>query len=377
MMKNDYRRSLIMLRVHDQGYSGHVRLERRTLMGTMYVVINAPSGENALCASLVRRGPRGRYEAVKMGPLRRDGRGQATLVYAFDPRNIDGRALEDYWLIAIVSRDRPGRCRVVLSGNINGSREVDWSGVQTAACEACREERPQVCEFCPPSAERPARPGEGPLGPQTPALPPEDLPAGQGEGPAELPMPALPEPPNVPEGEGPVDLPTPVLPDSQPAAPGEGPGGIQTPTFPADSFPLDEGAVPADDLPEQGEGEEETAAAFGRAAAAEALGLDASVPWPGVSEQVRPFFAAQPAEELMLGDGFTYVSAPMPQDSGYDHVEVGLKVENGIPVAMAYALPSRYSPEPPPGLENYVWKGGSADGWWTIQTDVYTGERLL
>lgn len=35
MIRNDYRRALIMLRALEKGYSGHVRLERRTLRGNM------------------------------------------------------------------------------------------------------------------------------------------------------------------------------------------------------------------------------------------------------------------------------------------------------------------------------------------------------
>ena len=61
MVKNDYRRSLIMFRSHAQGYSGHVRLERRTLMGSMFFVVNAPGGTGTLCATLVRRDARGAY----------------------------------------------------------------------------------------------------------------------------------------------------------------------------------------------------------------------------------------------------------------------------------------------------------------------------
>jgi len=346
MMKNDYRRSLIMLRVHAQGYSGHVRLERRTLMGNLYAVINVPGGNDVLCASLIRPNPRGGYTAVKIGDLRRDGRGQANLAYSFDPRNIDGRVLEDYRLIIIVSRDRLGRCAVVLSGNLNGSFEFDWSAVQAAACAVCREGA--ECEFCaPPVPPRPAAPGEGPLGPQTPALPPENLPAAPGEGPEELPTPDLPGEPPAQEEEGPVELPTPELPA--------------------------QGGEPAFDIPEE---PAQTAFAPRRLTAAEELGLDASVPWPGVTEQVRKYFAVQPAKELMLGDNYTYVAAPMPEGSGYPEIAVGLRTEKGIPVAIAYALPAKFTREPPAGLENYVWKGGSADGWWTIETDAYTGERL-
>lgn len=360
MMKNDYRRSLIMLRPHAQGYSGHVRLERRTLMGTLYAVINAPNTGGTLCASLIRRDSRGNYIAVRLGELRRDGRGQASLAYSFDPRNIDGLTLEDYWLITIVHRDRAGRCSVVLSGNVNGSREADWDAVQAAACLACREERPLPPIIVP---GRPAQPGEGPLGPQTPALPPQDQPAAPGEGPAGLPTPELPgDAPAAPE-EGPVELPTPEVTEAD---------GMEEP---APTFP--EPDQPAFELPEAGTVFDEPVFAPAESTAAERLGLDPSVPWPGVSEQVRTYFAAQPEKELMLGDGHIYVSAPMPEGSGYDHVEVGLKLEEGLPVSTAYALPSRYTPEPPPGLEGYVWKGGAADGWWVMYTDTYTGERLM
>ena len=343
MVKNDYRRSLIMLRTHGQGYSGHVRLERRTLMGTMYIVIHAPRDGSVLCASLVRRNEDGGYAAVKLGELRRDGRGQASLAYSFDPGNIERFALEEYRIIAVTARSAAGRCSVVLSGNVNGSHEEDWAGVQAAACAVCREPRPPV--------NIPARPGEGPLGEQTPVLPPADIPARPGEGPLGAQTPSVPA---VPE-EGPAQLPMPEV------------NASSEETFPADGFP------PAFDLPE--ELPLRSAFAPARATAAEVLGLDASVRWPGVSEQVRAYFT-RPPEELKLG-GYTYVSAPMHAGSGYDHVEVGLKAEDGVPVAVAYALPSNYTPEPPPGLENYVWKGGAEDGWWMIETDNFTGERII
>ena len=40
MLKNDYRRALIMLRALAEGVSGYVRLERRTLIGTLQFTIN-------------------------------------------------------------------------------------------------------------------------------------------------------------------------------------------------------------------------------------------------------------------------------------------------------------------------------------------------
>lgn len=305
MVKNDYRRSLIMLRPHAQGYSGHVRLERRTLMGSMYFVIGVPSSEGTLCATLVRRDAQGTYFAVRLGELRRDGRGQATLAHAFDPRNIDGRTLEDYLLITVV-HSGPEGCDVVLSGNVNGSQEVNWNSVRAASCAVCAPPREPACDLCPP--------------------PPEPRQENEEKGEEELPE----------ECE-----------DSR------------------------------EDSEEESEEEsEEKGSESSGECAGDHLGVDMSAPWPGVSEQLRALFAQQPARELMLGDGCTYVSAPMPAGSGYDHVEIGVRERNGVLECISYALPSRYSPEPPPGLEDYRWKGGASEGWWTVYTDPATGEIL-
>jgi hypothetical protein len=46
MSKNEYRRAFIMLRPAMTGISGHVRLERRTMTGSMYFIVTAPN-ENA------------------------------------------------------------------------------------------------------------------------------------------------------------------------------------------------------------------------------------------------------------------------------------------------------------------------------------------
>ena len=51
MLRNDYRRALIMFRPLEQGYSGHARLERRTLMGTLCLTASAPGAAWAEAAS--------------------------------------------------------------------------------------------------------------------------------------------------------------------------------------------------------------------------------------------------------------------------------------------------------------------------------------
>lgn len=132
MMRNDYKRSLILLRSCAAGYSGHVRLERRTLMGSMYFMLQAPEDSGTLQAALVGRG-KDDYYACPLGELLRDARGQATLSCSFDPRNICGRELEQYQLIA-VAKVSGGSCGAVLYGNVGGHAQVNWERVQQALC---------------------------------------------------------------------------------------------------------------------------------------------------------------------------------------------------------------------------------------------------
>ena len=124
MIRNDYRRALIMLRALEKGYSGHVRLERRTLRGNMQFSITAPSG-GELHAAILARKP-GTYAAEDLGALGRDGRGQAGLNATFDPRNILGNDLDECplsWLLALA-----GECIV--------TRAIGACSKQTRHCSA-------------------------------------------------------------------------------------------------------------------------------------------------------------------------------------------------------------------------------------------------
>lgn len=132
MMRNDYRRALILLRGNAPGYSGHVRLERRTLMGSMYFLLQAPPDCETLQAALVGRN-KGGYYACALGEAARDSRGQAALSYRFDPRNICGRELEQYQLIAVSCASAQG-CDAALYGNIAGHADLDWDQVRSALC---------------------------------------------------------------------------------------------------------------------------------------------------------------------------------------------------------------------------------------------------
>ena len=138
MSKNEYRRALIMLRPAMAGASGHARLERRTMTGSLYFIVSGQGdGWRAALA-----GQHGReYYAAALGELRRDDRGQLTLAYAFDPRNIGGRPLEAYQLAVVTRTDADG-CQVALTGNIDGSFPMDPEAVREAVCALYQANEP-------------------------------------------------------------------------------------------------------------------------------------------------------------------------------------------------------------------------------------------
>ena len=155
MQRNEYRRALIMLRSLLNGYSGHARTEIRTLMGNLSIRAAVPQGAQSVRAALV--GKRSSlYFAHPLGNLRRDMRGQAGLSVNFDPRDIGGRTLDAYSLLAVVTIN-DGVCELALVGNLNGSCENDWSRVRDVVCALyAPQPRPdEMPEAVPYSREAP------------------------------------------------------------------------------------------------------------------------------------------------------------------------------------------------------------------------------
>lgn len=294
-MRNDYRRALILLRSSAPGYSGHVRLERRTLMGSMYFLVQAPCGCEGLRAALVGCGRCG-YYACALGEMQRDSRGQAVLGYSFDPRNICGRELEQYQLIVV--SDIPGN-QVVLYGNVQGHAQLNWEQVRAAL--------------------------------QTLYNGAEDL------EPNAAPVGGLSEPDLT------VQTQASQRQDAHSAVPGEN-----------------------TNLTER----EDVQLEAGQQSAGEVLGLDTTLPWPQSIESMRTLFQEKMPMENPPDEEFTYIAAPMPEESGFAFCAVGLRVENGVPVSVRYALPASWSDEPPAGLEEYSWVGDQNQGWWVTEVPV-------
>lgn len=334
MTKNDYRRAFIMLRTAAQGYGGHARLERRTLTGSLYFIVTAPEGAGPLAAALVGRKD-GTYYAASLGEFARDRRGQLTLAKPFDPRAIDGRPLEAYDWVAVA--DLGGNCRVVLTGNVNGSKEVDPAALERAVC---------------------ARLGaaDGSESNQTPA-------ADVSQGADPLPAADLPEP-----GEGePADSDVKIYrsararaAEAMPANAEDAAAAEEAPPEPAP----EPAALPG---PEALLGEVAASEDATPQTAAQVLRLDITRPWPEVAEPLRRLFATQvPANAPLSGD-YVYVATAMPQGSGLGDCLVGLKAEDGRITGIRYALPGSYAPEPPTGLEDYRWDDA---GHWVLDIGI-------
>ena len=342
MNRNEYRRAFIMLRAALPGYGGHVRLERRTLSGSMYFIVNAPQDAGTLTVLLAGQRD-GAYCAAPVGALSRDRRGQLTLAYSFDPRAIDGRPLEAYAWVVVARADGA----VALTGNVEGSRPMDAAALGQAV-------RARIAPEPAPAFDLP---GPEEAEPRPPLTEPEET----------EPRPPLTEPeetePQPPLTEPDETEPRPPLPAPEPAR-----------EDPADDIRIYTGsrcraAAPAEEIePPQREPLAE-AAVEGDAprTAAGLLGLDITRPWPGSAEALRRLFATQAAADDAPDDGFTYVRYPMPRGSGYAESLVGLKAEDGRPTAIRYALPGQYRPEPPAGMEGYRWTDA---GCWVTDTAI-------
>ena len=331
MLRNDYRRALIMFRSLEQGFSGHARLERRTLMGTLCLTACAP-GAPALRAALVGR--RGNdYFAAPLGALRRDSRGQYSLIASFDPRNIEGRELEEYQLLVVVDAGDP--CHLVLSGNVCGSVQMDWERVRRAACAL----------FLPGANARAGRSAEGqplPAAEPSPDNAYADAPAAEPPSDnayADAPA-AEPSPDNAyadaPAAEPPSDNAFADVPAAEP---------------PSDNAYADAPAVePSSDAPPA-------------ATPAEERTLDLSRPWPQPFEAVRALFSGGEWMEEPPLAGYAFVRAPLTDNSAAPWVAVGVRAEDGVPAQVVYAFPADEGGTPPAGLEDCIRFSGARD-WW-------------
>lgn len=338
MMRNDYRRALILLRGNVTGYSGHVRLERRTLTGSMYFQVQAPQDCPALHVSMAGRGKEG-YYACDLGEMKRDARGQAVMTYSFDPRNICGRELEQYQLLIIACVQGDG-CAVMLCGNINGHAQMDWERVRTTLCSLYANAAGNADEMSGTgntAAAAQADADAGDIHGMNGEIMPAEICDAPDEKAADIQPPPLQFPPEEADGNSAEDA--------------------------QDEFPADEQEYEQDERTDYFRREDESAAI-------DRLALDPDLPWPEDIEPLRSLFQNTPPMEQAPDTEYIYIAAPMPEESGYAYCAVGILAQDGMPVSVRYALPAMWSAEPPAGLEEYTWVGDGNRGWWVSEADA-------
>ena len=101
--------------------------------------------------------------------------------------------------------------------------------------------------------------------------------------------------------------------------------------------------------------------------AAQALGLSITEPWIEPAEPLRRLFATQAPAQSPLGGGYICVQSVLPSPAGPERCLIGLKASDGRITGIRYAVPGRYAPEPPAGLEDYSWDDA---GWWVLDIGV-------
>ena len=333
MEKNEYRRSLIMLRSLASGYTGHARLEVRTLTGMLNILASLPQGAQNIQAALI--GSRlSEYFAVPIGALKRDLRGQAGLSITFDPRRIGGRTLEAYSMLVLLNTDN-GSCSIVLAGNIAGTCQVDWAKVRAAVCGVFLSSRDDVNALPPQAqprgdegtAQAEKKEGETAAQPQTNdsgSAQKTETDTNTAEPAQEL-IWGFPEEKDKVSGDEP---------ENKIVAEAPGTASEESADNAADE--------PADDMPEGAQSQ-----------AAQDASEDESLPEAAYVEN-QPF----------ARQGWKFTRVALPAQCGYEYSYVGLPDSAQAPAEICCAIPAHYSPEPPVGLDDFEWSGGSGNGWW-------------
>ena len=343
MAKNDYRRSLIMMRGMEKGYSGHARLESRAASGTLDIVVSSPEPNDVLKAALIGKRGAG-YSAKPLGHFKSDSRGQKGLLSSFDPRNIAGMDLKDVYL-AVVARMENGRAVPVMTGFVNGSKPVDYGQVRSLIDQLLSD---------PPSA-------------------PSAIESADTEAPANTPAPEK-EIENEPQD---AEIPEKANPSGEGEPVSEAPENSRDATENSANTPQNSAQAPQNsDAPEPlsnpplPDGEQKSVGA----PAGSLLGIDMRKPWPEDIEPLRLLFLTAPAYEPFKKDDYVFVRAKMAEETGIDHCAVGVRAQDGKIAGVCYAIPMPYTREAPPGLEGYEWIGNSTAGWWVTCDDLTDSE---
>ena len=322
MIREDYRRALIMLRSLRPGVSGHVRLERRTLFATLQFTVSGTDG-TPLQGFLLGR-VNGKWQGAALGAFGAPRYGQAGLTVKFDPRNIQGLTLEQYALIGVAAQTAQGYIPL-LFGNLNGSIECTLECVQ-AECARLFGTTAQD------------------------ELLEADVPIEADEPPAAN---SLPEPESTENS---------AMSDEQAVQPEEEPAADELDS-PAPEAPQPETPFSDDSPPET----DELDAPAQKSDVHSRLALSECA-WPEALQELRAFFEAEaPVDEGFTYGDYTFARADLACVAGAEYCLVGVRAQNGRVDSVCYAVPAASGEvEPPAGLESYRREGD----YWVYCQDI-------
>lgn len=347
MIREDYRRALIMLRSLRPGVSGHVRLERRTLFATLQFTVSGTDG-TPLQGFLLGR-VNGEWRGAALGAFGAPRYGQAGLTVRFDPRNIQGLTLEQYALVGVTAQTAQGDV-LLLFGNLNGSIECTLACVQAE----CARLFGTTAQDDPPAANSlpEPEPAKGGGAPEEQSAQPEEEPAADD---LDSPAPEAPQPESASSDDSPPEA------DAldAPAASDETDEAFDAPAQSGEAQAQSSGDSPAetDDL----DAPAQKSDVRSRLALSECA-------WPEALQELRAFFeAAEPVDEGIPLDGYAFARANLACVAGAEYCLVGVRAQNGRVDSVCYAVPAASGEvEPPAGLESYRREGD----YWVYCQDI-------
>lgn len=316
MIREDYRRALIMLRSLKRGVAGHVRLERRTLFATLQFTVTG-TGDAPLQGFALGQA-NGAWRGAVLGALGTPRHGQAGLTARFDPRNLQGLPLEQYSLLGVAVQ-MPDGFQPILIGNLNGSVRcsIDCIRAECARLFTGTQDTPPALDASPAQSSPEPDELDSPAQDASPAQPSPE--------PDELDSPAQDVSPTQPSPE-PDELDSPAQ-DASPAQSSPEPDELDSPA---------QDVSPAQDAPPDSP-------------------VDFSaLSWPEALDDLRAFFLREPLDHSLTYSGYSFVRAGLACAGNADYCLVGVRVQEGRIQSVCYAVPAAEGEiEPPAGLEAY------------------------
>ena len=352
MIREDYRRALIMLRSLRPGVSGHVRLERRTLFATLQFTVSG-TDDTPLQGFLLGR-VNGKWQGAALGAFGAPRYGQAGLTVKFDPRNIQGLTLEQYALVGVAAQTAQGYISL-LFGNLNGSIECTLECIQTECARLfgtnAQTELPEAAE--PPAANslpEPESTENSAISEEQAVQPEEEQTADELDAPA----------PEAPEATSSDDSPAET---DELDAPAQAVEEAADP-FDAPARPDEAEAQSSGDSPPE---TDELDAPAQKSDVRSRLTLSKCA-WPEALQELHAFFETEePIDEGFTLDDYIFARADLACVAGAEYCLVGVRVRNDRVDSVCYAVPaSSGEVEPPAGLEAYRREGG----YWVYCQDI-------